>query len=350
MPVSEKLQRAWDEAKNSIASQDNPDKALGTLRSVAWDNCENDVQRAKTLSLAADLYVIKANAEPSSRKTNLKQAYKNYSNALKLDPKSKETLRERGKLISIMDQEGISTGSTFQVLDNGSPTPMGLVVMLVVCLLLLSSVKVLSDFMNEDEVVSGSQATMQISYVPNGMTESSRTTATIVIDLYEDKAPDHVENFIAHSVNDNYKSTIFHRIIDGFMIQGGDFETGTGSGGYAYNWYGYCNGEAKSSSSDCVDSLGNPDRTLWTVGDEANNGLVHEPGVISMAKTNNPNTGGSQFFIVPEGSTPSHLDGQHTVFGKVSSGLSSVTAISDVETGGNDRPIYEVRLLSVTIS
>ena len=343
MPVSEKLQRAWDEAKNSIASQDHPDKALATLRSVAWDNCENDVQRAKTLSLAADLYVIKANTDSSSRRTNLKQAYKNYSNALKLDPKSKETLRERGKLISIMDQEGISTGSTFQVLDNGSPTPMGLVVMLVVCLLLLSSVKVLADFMNEDEVISGSQATMQISYVPEGMNESSRTTATIVIDLYATQAPDHVENFIAHSINDNYKATIFHRIIDGFMIQGGDFETGTGSGGYAYNWYGYCNGNAQSSSSEC-------ERTSWTVGDEANNGLVHEPGVISMAKTSNPNTGGSQFFIVPEDSTPSHLDGQHTVFGKVSSGLSSVTAISDVDTDGNDRPDYEVRLLSVVIS
>jgi cyclophilin family peptidyl-prolyl cis-trans isomerase len=215
--------------------------------------------------------------------------------------------------------------------------------MLVVCLLLLSSVKVLADFMNEEASVSGSQATMQISYVPNGMNEDSRTTATVVIDLYASQAPDHVENFIAHSVNDNYKSTIFHRVIDGFMIQGGDFESGTGSGGYAYNWYGYCNGQAQTSSSDC-------DRTSWTVGDEANNGLVHEPGVISMAKTSSPNTGGSQFFIVPEDSTPSHLDGQHTVFGKVSSGLSSVTAISDVETGDNDRPIFEVRLLSVDIS
>ena len=344
MPVSEKLQRAWDEAKNSIASQDSPDKALAGLRSVAWDNCENDVQRAKTLCLAADLYVIKANTDSSSRRTNLKQAYKNYSNSLKLDPKSKETLRERGKLISIMDQEGISTGSTFQVLDNGSPTPMGLVVMLVVCLLLLSSVKVLADFINDDtEITSGSQATMQISYVPQGMNEDSRTTATIVIDLYASDAPDHVENFIAHSVNDNYRSTVFHRVIDGFMIQGGDFESGTGSGGYAYNWYGYCNGESRDSQNAC-------DRTSWTVGDEANNGLVHEPGVISMAKTSSPNTGGSQFFIVPEDSTPSHLDGQHTVFGKVSSGLSSVTSISDVETDGNDRPIYEVRLLSVDIS
>ena len=177
---------------------------------------------------------------------------------------------------------------------------MGLVVMLVVCLLLLSSVKVLADFINDDaEITSGSQATMQISYVPQGMDESSRTTANIVIDLYASLAPDHVENFIDHSVNDNYKSTVFHRVIDGFMIQGGDFVDGTGSGGYAYNWYGYCNGQSQTSSNAC-------DRTSWTVGDEADNGLVHEPGVISMAKTSSPNTGGSQFFIVPEGSTPSH--------------------------------------------
>ena len=69
-----------------------------------------------------------------------------------------------------------------------------------------------------------------------------------------------------------------------------------------------------------------------------------------MAKTSAANTGGSQFFIVPEDSNPSHLDGVHTVFGKVSSGLSSVTDISEVETGSNDMPLYEVRLLSVSIS
>jgi len=173
--------------------------------------------------------------------------------------------------------------------------------------------------------------------------EEATANFTITIKLNRSAAPLHSANMLKHVEDGNYDMTYFHRIIDDFMIQGGDFETGTGSGGYAYNWYGYCNGNAQSSSSDC-------DRTSWTVGDEADNGLVHEPGVISMAKTSNPNTGGSQFFIVPEDSTPSHLDGQHTVFGKVSSGLSSVTAISDVDTDNSDRPIYEVRLLSVTIS
>jgi len=341
MSVSGMLQKAWDNAENELVKNNNPNGALDILRSAAWDSSENAVQRAKTLSLAANIYVVKADTEVASRKANLKRAYKNYSNALKLDPKSKETLRERGKLTSVMDQEGISIGQSFQVMDNGSPTPLGLLVGLVAILLVLSSVKVLDDFM--DESVSESQATMQISYVPIGMTESDRTTANIVIDLYAAEAPNHVENFIDHSNSGNYDATVFHRIIDNFMVQGGDFESGTGSGGYAHNWYGYCDGEASENSDSCA-------QQRWTVGDEANNGLTHEPGALSMAKTSSENTGGSQFFIVPEDSNPNHLDGVHTVFGKVSSGLSAVTDISDVETGSDDRPLYEVRLLSVSIS
>ena len=342
MSVSGTLQKAWDSAENELVKNNNPNGALEILRSVAWDSSENAVQRAKTLSLAANVYVVKADTEVASRKANLKRAYKNYSNALKLDPKSKETLRERGKLTSVMDQEGISIGQSFQVMDNGSPTPLGLLVGLVAILLVLSSVKVLDDFM--DESASESQATMQISYVPNGMTESDRTTANIVIDLYAAEAPNHVENFIDHSNSGNYDATVFHRIIDNFMIQGGDFERGDGSGGYAHNWYGYCDGEQSENSDSCA-------QQRWTVGDEANNGLTHEPGALSMAKTSAANTGGSQFFIVPEDSNPSHLDGVHTVFGKVSSGLSSVTEISEVQTQeGNDNPLYEVRLLSVSIS
>ena len=341
MSVSGTLQKAWDNAENELVKNNNPNGALEILRSVAWDSSENAVQRAKTLSLAANVYVVKADTEVASRKANLKRAYKNYSNALKLDPKSKETLRERGKLTSVMDQEGISMGQSFQVMDNGSPTPLGLLVGLVAILLVLSSVKVLDDFW--DESASESQATMQISYVPNGMTESDRTTANIVIDLYSAEAPNHVENFVDHSNSGNYDATVFHRIIDNFMVQGGDFESGTGSGGYAHNWYGYCDGEASENSDSCA-------QQRWTVGDEANNGLTHQPGALSMAKTSAANTGGRQFFIVPEDSNPTQLDGVHTVFGKVSSGLSSVTDISEVETGSDDRPLYEVRLLSVSIS
>ena len=79
--------------------------------------------------------------------------------------------------------------------------------------------------------------------------------------------------------------------------------------------------------------------------DEADNGLLHEPSVIAMAKTSAPNTAGSQFYIVPSDSTPSHLDGVHTVFGMVISGMNHVDAISEVTTGDSDKPVDDVRLI-----
>jgi len=191
--------------------------------------------------------------------------------------------------------------------------------------------------------IENTNITMEISYVPNGMDENSRTTVTIMIELYSDDAPNHVDNFLTHIENGNYNSTIFHRVINNFMIQGGDFEFGTGYGGYAANWYGYCNGQQGGIENDC--SFND-----WTVPDEANNGLSHTPGALSMAKTSNPDTGGSQFFIVPSDSNPSHLNGVHTVFGYVTGGLDSITDISDVQTGDNDRPIHEVLIVNILIN
>ena len=68
-----------------------------------------------------------------------------------------------------------------------------------------------------------------------------------------------------------------------------------------------------------------------------------------MAKTSSPNTGGSQFFLIPQDSNPSHLDGVHTVFGEITSGCEHVTEMSEIDTGSNDKPLDDVTLLSVTI-
>lgn len=183
--------------------------------------------------------------------------------------------------------------------------------------------------------------TIEISYVPNGMNDSNRTNVNVIIELYSEKAPYHVDSFLSHIENGNYNSTIFHRIIDNFMIQGGDIEGLNGYGGYAANWYGYCSGQ-QASEEDCTS-------VDWTLPDEANNGLTHTPGALSMAKTASPNTGGSQFFIVPSDSSPSHLNGVHTVFGYVTSGLEHVDIISEVETSSNDRPLYDVTIVNITI-
>ncbi|DAC29248.1 MAG TPA: hypothetical protein D7H99_00690 [Candidatus Poseidoniales archaeon] len=174
--------------------------------------------------------------------------------------------------------------------------------------------------------------------------ENALSVHNIEIELDLNAAPIHSDNFLKHVQAGNYNGATFHRIIDDFMIQGGDFENGDGTGGYAYEWYGYCNGQAMNSSAECSNS------TIYTIPDEADNGLVHTSCKISMAKTSSPNTGGSQFFIMP-GDISQHtwLDGVHTVFGEVTSGCNSITLLSEVQTGNSDIPSIPVVINSATI-
>ena len=143
---------------------------------------------------------------------------------------------------------------------------------------------------------------------------------TIEIELFADKTPKTVENFVGLANKGYYNGVIFHRVIDKFMIQGGD-PTGTGRGGESF-WGGKFNDEIV------------PD-------------LKHDSeGILSMANAG-PNTNGSQFFItlVP---TP-WLDGKHTVFGKVIKGMEVVRAIGKVQTNQQDRPLKDVVMEKVTI-
>lgn len=337
MPISQTLQKAWDNALDLLKS-DEPEKALEILRSEAWDACENNMQKARTLRYAGDAGTMLGEMDTARQKRHWQKAHKSYRNALNFDPKDKETRRNMNKLASMMDEQAISLGAGMQMFDEGNPTPLGLVAILVAGMLLLVSFKVISDWLDDSE---NPVVTLEISYTPTGSSEM--TTAYIEIELYENEAPIHVENFLLLAEESRYDFTKFHRIIDGFMIQGGDFENQDGSGGYTAKWYGYCNGQKQDNSESCSESS-------WTLPDEADNGLLHEPGVLAMAKTSSPNTGSSQFYIVPEDSTPSHLDGVHTVFGKVVDGIDHVTAISDVPTDGNDRPLNDVLLISVTVN
>ena len=175
--------------------------------------------------------------------------------------------------------------------------------------------------------------------------EESLAKYSICIRLNFNASPIHSENFITHVTYGNYNSTNFHRIIDDFMIQGGDFENNDGSGGYASNWYGYCNGQA-SGDSNCSGYGQN----AWTIPDEANNGLKHLPCTISMAKTQQSNTGASQFFIIPEDSTPSHLDGVHTVFGEIIEGCEHIKTISEVITDSRNSPLTPIIIHNATLS
>ena len=174
--------------------------------------------------------------------------------------------------------------------------------------------------------------------------ENAPANYSITIQINHTAAPLHADNIVKHVNAGNYNMSTFHRIIDDFMIQGGDFENHDGTGGYAADWYGYCNGQSESSSAAC-------DQTDWTVPDEADNGLKHYPCVISMAKTSQPNTGGSQFFLTPDDiNQHTWLDGVHTVFGDITEGCEHVTTISQVTTSGGDKPVTPVVIYSATVN
>lgn len=136
-------------------------------------------------------------------------------------------------------------------------------------------------------------------------------------ELFEDKAPLTTRNFIDLAEKGFYNGTVFHRVIDGFMIQGGD-PTGTGRGGPGY-----------------------------TINDEFHKDLRHtEAGLLSMANAG-PNTGGSQFFVTLA-ATP-WLDNKHAIFGRVTEGFDVVQKIGKTRTGAADRPVEEQKINSVTI-
>ena len=141
-------------------------------------------------------------------------------------------------------------------------------------------------------------------------------------ELYPDIAPNTVNNFISLISGKFYDGLIFHRVIKGFMIQGGDPD-GTGMGGPDYS----IRGEFDSNGFK--------------------NYLKHSAGVLSMARTMMPDSAGSQFFVMHKDSP--HLDGEYAAFGKVTEGMEVVNAIAECETDWNDRPVSEQKLRSVTV-
>ena len=145
----------------------------------------------------------------------------------------------------------------------------------------------------------------------------------IVAELYPEIAPNTVANFVTLVQQGFYDGLIFHRVIPGFMIQGGDPQ-GTGMGGPGYS----IKGEFARN------------------GFKQNN-LKHTRGVLSMARSMMPNSAGSQFFIM-HANAP-HLDGDYAAFGKVTEGLENVDEIAATQTGRQDRPVKDQRMKSVTV-
>ena len=144
----------------------------------------------------------------------------------------------------------------------------------------------------------------------------------IIVELYETIAPITVKNFVELANKGFYNNLTFHRVIKEFMIQGG-CPLGNGTGGPGYSIYG----EFKENGFD--------------------NSLSHERGVISMARTSNPNSAGSQFFIMHKDGK--FLDGKYAAFGKVTKGIEVVDKIANTKTNFNDKPVKNVIITSIDI-
>jgi cyclophilin family peptidyl-prolyl cis-trans isomerase len=182
--------------------------------------------------------------------------------------------------------------------------------LLLVALAVIAVAVVSAFLMNQMGENGGRNSMNRIAVIETNM-------GTMEIELAEDKAPITTKNFINLTEKGFYDGVIFHRVIRGFMIQGGD-PTGTGRGGPGY-----------------------------TIPDEFHPDLRHDSkGVISMANAG-PNTGGSQFFITL--APQSHLDGRHSVFGKLIKGEDVLDAIGSVATDSSDKPVNPVVMVKVTI-
>jgi len=142
------------------------------------------------------------------------------------------------------------------------------------------------------------------------------TMGKIVIELYPKIAPNHVNSFVFLSKQGFYDGVIFHRVIKDFMLQGGD-PTGTGMGGPGY--------KLKAEFND----------------------MKHTRGVVSAARTQDPDSAGSQFFLM-HGDSP-HLDGKYTAYGKIIEGMETVDKIANLETDGRDRPANPPKINSIKI-
>ena len=141
-------------------------------------------------------------------------------------------------------------------------------------------------------------------------------------ELYPDIAPNTVNNFISLVSKGFYDGLIFHRVINGFMIQGG-CPSGTGYDGPGYS----IPGEFSQNGFQ--------------------NDLAHDPGVLSMARSAHPDSAGSQFFLMHK--TSPHLDGAYAAFGKVTEGLDIVDKIASVQVDYSDRPVQEQKIKSMTV-
>lgn len=341
--ADEEIAKTWKEAEK-LLDKGKYEEALSLLRKADADGKE-----ATTLRLAGKAMHMKAQKTDSA--ADFRKAASLLRDSVKVNPRDKQANAQYNQLLNEMQDKRISQTAFPRLVNDGTPTPAGLFAVVASLLLVLAAFQFLQ---SNDEYEDG-EAVMRVTWTDK---DGVFHDETITIALHRAEAPLHVENFILLAESGKYNNVIYHRVIEGFMIQGGDFEMNSGSGGYAAKWYGYCNGK-QTNSEGVAYSEDTCAQNQWSLPGEHENGLKHNTGSLAAAHAG-LNTDGSQFYIVPTGSQPTWLDWEegkncaqsscHTVYGTVTDGQEHVDAIAEVPTGQNDKPNNDVTIVSVTIT
>ena len=335
--ADENIADTWKDAEK-LLDKGKFEAALSVLRQA-----DSEGKEATTLRLAGKAMHLKA--QKTGAPSDYRKAASLLRDSVKINPRDKQANAQYNQLLNEMQDKRISQTLIPRLINDGTPTPAGLFAIVASLLLILAAFQLLQ---TEDEFEDG-EAVMRVTWTDS---DGVFHDENITIALHRAEAPMHVENFILHSEEGNYNNVIYHRVISGFMIQGGDFESNNGGGGYAAKWFGYCNGQSQTDSDGCP-------QNQWTLPGEHDNGLKHNTGSLAAAHAG-LNTDGSQFHIVPTGSQPTWLDWEegkdcsqascHTVYGTVIDGQEHVDAIAEVPTDNSDKPNNDVTIVSVTIT
>ena len=335
---------AWDKAEKLI-KKGNPESALDALREI-----DGKGEHHTTLRLAGT--AIWEMAKKSGSKSDYRRAARLLDDAVKINPRDKTCGSIYNNLRNEMQDKGISETLMPKLMISGAPTPAGLLAIVGGVLLIVAMIKVVSD---SADVQASGDVLMEITWTD---TAGVNHNGKIWISLDDSSTPMHAESFRENVDAKRYDGVIFHRVIDDFMIQSGDFENQDGSGGHAGAFFGYCSSNPSVTSNDCKD-----DMTQWVIPAEFGN--THDAGVIAAARSSNENSAGSQFYLVDSNGAYS-LDDSYTAFGKAykgeidgseTTGVEVIDQISQVSCGGsgqpcsqgNEGPTYPVTVVSASL-
>ena len=230
--ADEDIASTWKEAEK-LLDKGKYEEALSLLRQADADGKE-----ATTLRLAGKAMHMKAQKTDSA--ADYRKAAGLLRDSVKVNPRDKQANAQYNQLLNEMQDKRISQTVIPRLINDGTPTPAGLFAVVASLLLVLAAFQLLK---STDEYEDG-EAVMRVTWTDSdGVFHDEQVT----IALHRAEAPLHVENFILLAESGKYNNVIYHRVIEGFMIQGGDFEMNSGGGGYAAKWYGYCNGKQTNS-------------------------------------------------------------------------------------------------------